>query len=62
MDVRYKSGTRTLIITLFGVALGINLPDFKELSEQPKPILLGLLAQFVVLVGIVFCFNIVFDI
>ncbi|WP_168800696.1 hypothetical protein [Psychroserpens sp. NJDZ02] len=51
-----------MIITLFGVALGINLPDFKELSEQPKPILLGLLAQFVVLVGIVFCFNIVFDI
>ena len=38
-----------LAIVMFGVALGINIQDFKQLIKQPKPILVGLLSQFVLL-------------
>ncbi|RAJ16955.1 bile acid:sodium symporter family protein [Olleya aquimaris] len=38
-----------LAIVMFGVALGINLKDFKQLFKQPKPILIGLLSQFILL-------------
>ncbi len=38
-----------LAIVMFGVALGINLKDFKQLVKQPKPILIGLLSQFILL-------------
>lgn len=38
-----------LAIVMFGVALGINIKDFKQLAKQPKPILIGLLSQFIVL-------------
>ncbi|WGD34908.1 bile acid:sodium symporter family protein [Olleya sp. YS] len=38
-----------LAIVMFGVALGINIKDFKQLFKQPKPILIGLLSQFIVL-------------
>lgn len=38
-----------LAIVMFGVALGITIKDFKQLSKQPKPVLVGLLSQFVLL-------------
>ncbi len=38
-----------LAIVMFGVALGIKIDDFKGLLKQPKPILVGVLSQFVVL-------------
>ena len=38
-----------LAIVMFGVALGINIQDFKQLIKQPKPILVGLLSQFILL-------------
>ena len=43
-----------LAIVMFGVALGINLKDFKQLFKLPKPILVGLLSQFIVLPLITF--------
>lgn len=38
-----------LAVVMFGVALGITLNDFKQLQKQPKPIIVGLLSQFVLL-------------
>ena len=43
-----------LAIVMFGVALGINIQDFKQLIKQPKPILVGLLSQFVLLPFVTF--------
>lgn len=38
-----------LAIVMFGVALGITLEDFKRLLKQPKLLLVGVLAQFILL-------------
>lgn len=45
-----------LALVMFGVALGISVSDFKTLIKQPKPVLLGLLSQFVLLPFITFIF------
>lgn len=38
-----------LAIVMFGVALGISIKDFKALFRQPKVVLVGILAQFILL-------------
>lgn len=38
-----------LAIVMFGVALGISLEDFKNLSKQPRTVLLGIMSQFILL-------------
>ncbi|MCD2259690.1 bile acid:sodium symporter family protein [Psychroserpens luteolus] len=38
-----------LAIVMFGVALGISIHDFKSLFKQPKLVLVGVLAQFILL-------------
>ncbi|MGS2727077.1 bile acid:sodium symporter family protein [Psychroserpens sp. BH13MA-6] len=38
-----------LSIVMFGVALGISRSDFKALLEQPKAVIVGLVAQFLLL-------------
>ncbi|WP_298904620.1 bile acid:sodium symporter family protein [uncultured Psychroserpens sp.] len=38
-----------LAVVMFGVALGISINDFKSLLRQPKPVLVGVLSQFVLL-------------
>ncbi len=38
-----------LAFVMFGVALEISIKDFKELWSKPKPILIGVLSQFVLL-------------
>lgn len=38
-----------LAIVMFGVALGISIDDFKALLKQPKLVLVGVLAQFILL-------------
>jgi len=38
-----------LAVVMFGVALGITFDDFKQLLEQPKLVLIGVLLQFVLL-------------
>lgn len=38
-----------LAFVMFGVALEISIKDFKELWSNPKPILIGVLSQFVLL-------------
>lgn len=45
-----------LALVMFGVALGISLNDFKNLIKQPKPFLVGILSQFVLLPFITFLF------
>lgn len=43
-----------LAIVMFGVALNITLSDFKQLAKQPKPVLAGVLSQFVLLPALTF--------
>ncbi len=54
--VRINFNTETLWILnlilafiMFGVALEITLDDFKQLIRNPKPVIVGILSQFVVL-------------
>jgi len=35
----------TLEIIMFGVALGIDLGNFKKIFKNPKPVILGLISQ-----------------
>ena len=45
-----------LALVMFGVALGISISDFKNLIKQPKPVLIGILSQFVLLPFVTFVF------
>ena len=38
-----------LAIVMFSIALDLRLADFRALSRAPKPLLVGMFAQFVVL-------------
>ncbi len=38
-----------LAVIMFGVALGLNVGDFKRIVKNPKPALIGILSQFVIL-------------
>jgi len=38
-----------LAVVMFGVALGLTITDFKNILKSPKPALLGLLSQFIIL-------------
>ncbi len=44
----------TLAIIMFGVALNITLEDFKQILKKPKPVLVGVLSQFILLPAITF--------
>lgn len=39
----------SLFIIMFGVALGIRLTDFKRIINMPKPTILGIVSQFILL-------------
>jgi len=43
-----------LAFIMFGVALDITMDDFKQLIRNPKPVLVGVLSQFIVLPFITF--------
>jgi len=43
-----------LAIIMFGVALGLRVEDFKALMREPKPALIGLISQFLVLPALTF--------
>ena len=45
-----------LAIVMFGVALGITYDDFKRLLKNPKPVLIGILLQFILLPLVTFIF------
>ena len=62
-DVQINFDTNTLwvlnialALVMFGVALGISISDFKNLIEQPRLVLIGILSQFVVLPFVTFLF------
>ena len=44
----------TLGVVMFGVALGIDLSNFKEIIKKPKSLILGLISQFVLLPAVTF--------
>jgi BASS family bile acid:Na+ symporter len=39
----------TIALIMFGVALDMNLTDFKDLTKKPKPALVGILSQFILM-------------
>ena len=43
-----------LALVMFGIALEISLSDFKRLLQHPKPILVGVFSQFVLLPAVTF--------
>lgn len=43
-----------LAVVMFGVALNITLNDFKQLAKQPKPVVAGVISQFVLLPALTF--------
>ena len=45
----------TIAFVMFGVALGIKLSSFRELAKNPKPILVGVISQFILLPALTFC-------
>jgi len=44
----------SLAIIMFGVALDVNVKDFKLLAVKPKPIIIGFLSQFIFLPALTF--------
>ncbi len=43
-----------LAVVMFGVALGLKVEDFKRIAKSPKPALIGILSQFIVLPALTF--------
>lgn len=43
-----------LAVVMFGVALGLKVSDFKNILQEPKPVILGLLSQFILLPTLTF--------
>ncbi len=41
--------TYFLMIIMFGMGLTLTIPDFREIARRPLPVLLGVIAQFVVM-------------
>lgn len=41
--------TQFLMIIMFGMGLTLTIPDFKEIAKRPLPILIGVVAQFVIM-------------
>ncbi len=44
----------TLAFIMFGVALDLNLSHFKDLAKKPKPLVIGVISQFILLPAITF--------
>src|SRR5699024_11627646 len=38
-----------LMVIMFGIGLTLTIPDFKEIARRPLPILIGVIAQFVIM-------------
>ncbi|MDR2010985.1 MAG: bile acid:sodium symporter family protein [Bacteroidales bacterium] len=49
-----------IAIIMFGVALEIKLSHFKELIKKPKPVIVGVISQFVLLPFITTCLVLIF--
>ncbi len=41
--------TQFLMVIMFGMGLTLTIPDFKEIARRPLPILIGVVAQFVIM-------------
>ncbi|SDS06705.1 bile acid:sodium symporter family protein [Corynebacterium timonense] len=41
--------TYFLMIIMFGMGLTLTIPDFKEIARRPTPVLVGVVAQFVIM-------------
>ncbi len=44
----------TLSLIMFGVALDINMSDFKNLLKSPKPVIVGIISQFILIPFVTF--------
>ncbi|MDX5384031.1 MAG: bile acid:sodium symporter family protein, partial [Rhodobacterales bacterium] len=44
-----------LAVVMFSIAIDLKPADFKRLGRAPKPVLVGLLSQFLVLPALTYC-------
>lgn len=51
----------TIAFIMFGVALDIKFEHFKELIKRPKPVIVGIISQFLLLPAITFLFIIILN-
>lgn len=50
-----------LALVMFGIALEISISDFKRLLKKPKPVLVGVVSQFLILPLVTFLFVLVIN-
>ena len=51
----------TLALVMFGVALEIKISDFTDILESPKPVIIGILSQFILIPLITYLMIIIID-
>lgn len=51
----------TIAFIMFGVALDIKLENFQELIKRPKPVVVGIISQFLLLPAVTFLFIIILN-
>ncbi|MEX0274562.1 MAG: bile acid:sodium symporter family protein, partial [Flavobacteriaceae bacterium] len=60
VHINFDSGTLwvmnlALALVMFGIALELSFSDFKRVISNPKPVLVGVLSQFMVLPALTYC-------
>jgi len=66
ITLNFSAGSLTLLnailaIVMFAIALDLKLSDFQTLARAPKPLIAGLLSQFVVLPAMTFLMLVLFN-
>jgi len=65
VTLNFSAGSLTLLnavlaIVMFAIALDLKLSDFRALAKAPKPLLVGMLSQFIVLPALTFGLLLIF--
>ncbi|MFT4960847.1 MAG: BASS family bile acid:Na+ symporter [Paracoccaceae bacterium] len=65
VTLNFSAGSLTLLngilaIVMFAIALDLKLSDFKALAQSPKPLLVGMLSQFLILPALTFVMLLIF--
>ncbi|MBL4768289.1 MAG: bile acid:sodium symporter, partial [Rhodobacteraceae bacterium] len=65
VTLNFSAGSLTLLngvlaIVMFAIALDLKLSDFKALAQSPRPLLVGMVSQFMVLPALTFVMLLIF--
>lgn len=65
VTLNFSAGSLTLLngvlaIVMFAIALDLKMSDFKALAQSPKPILVGMVSQFLILPALTFLMILIF--